>query len=212
MKKCIFPMLIFLAWATSLSAQITREQADKIVLEYLQDEVIPPYFLYVNTNAPSEAGIAITTHQEETFTAKYPCWAYYLNEFPDVNGPYQHRYLFVKENDGNLLEVITSNDITPDLTAWEEVLPMGIVETQGITSIRIYPNPTDSQLTIDNGELTIENVEIFDLTGKTVGAHLYGRPNIDGTTTINVEFLPSGVYFVKITTENGTITQKIIKN
>jgi len=210
MKKLILSMLIFIAWATSLSAQITREQADKIVLEYFQNEVTSPYFLYVNTNAPSEAGIAITTFQEETFTAKYPCWAYYLNEFPEITEPAQHRYLFVKENDGNLLEVITSNDMIPDLTAWEEVSPMGIVETQSIVSVRIYPNPTDSQLTIDNGELTIENVEIFDLMGKTVGAYQF--PSFGGAGVVNVSHLPVGVYFIRITTENETITQKIIKN
>ena len=149
MNRVITPMLILLAWATSLSAQITREQADAIVRQHIENEVSPPYLLYVNVNAPSQTGIDITTFQEETFKAKYACWAYFLNENPTSTEPAQHRYLFVKENDGNLLEVITSNDRAPnDLTQWEEMMPVGIVEAQGIASVRVYPNPTTGELQV----------------------------------------------------------------
>jgi hypothetical protein len=229
MKKLIIPMLIFLAWATSLSAQITREQADKIVLEHLQNEVTLPYFLYVNVNAPSEAGIAVTTFQEETFTAKYACWAYYLNEYPEVTEPTQHRYLFVKANDGNLLEVITSNDMIPDLTQWIEVTT-AINELE--KHVKIYPNPTNGELIVENGELTIENMEIFDLMGrlqKNCTSSLRGtecRSNLENEHTgllhyvrndvsevsIDISHLPVGIYFMQITTEAGVITRKIVKN
>ena len=39
MRTKFIPMLVLMAWATSLSAQITREQADAIVLEHIQNEV-----------------------------------------------------------------------------------------------------------------------------------------------------------------------------
>jgi hypothetical protein len=63
--------------------------------------------------------------------------------------------------------------------------------------LKVYPNPTREQLTIDNGELTIENVEIYDVMGRSVGANLRVRPNTDSTMTINVESLPVGVYFLR---------------
>jgi hypothetical protein len=207
MKKLIIPMLIFLAWTISLSAQITQEQADKIVLEHLQNEVTPPYLLYVNVNAPSEAGIAVTTFQEETFTAKYACWAYYLNENPEITEPDQHRYLSVKANDGNLLEVITTNDRVPDLAQWTEVTT-AINELQN--HVKIYPNPMSGELRVESGGLRIKNIEIFDAIGKLIMSF---TPSFSG----NVHHIPAfggawGGYFIRITTDNGTITQKIIKN
>ncbi|MCL2511284.1 MAG: T9SS type A sorting domain-containing protein [Bacteroidales bacterium] len=211
MEKLIISMLVLLAWTTSLSAQITREQADAIVINHIENEVTPPYLLYVNVNAPSEAGIAITTFQEETFKAKYPCWAYYLNENPTSIEPAQHRYLFVKESDGNLLEVITSNDRAPnDLTQWEEVMPVGIVETQGIASVRVYPNPTRGELQVTSYELQVTGIDIYDIMGKKLLTSPLSLTSPE--TTLNIAHLPNGVYFIKIQTETGTITQKIIKN
>ncbi|MCL2512077.1 MAG: T9SS type A sorting domain-containing protein [Bacteroidales bacterium] len=84
-------------------------------------------------------------------------------------------------------------------------------ESTGIKEITqnswsVFPNPTKGELKIENGELKIENVEIYDMTGRTVGA--YGiRPN----GKINIVHLPAGIYFVKITTEAGTIMNKVVK-
>ncbi|MDR0603347.1 MAG: hypothetical protein LBG80_03480, partial [Bacteroidales bacterium] len=64
MKKLIISILVLVAFTTSLSAQITREQADNIVKEYLQNETITYNLLYVHVNTPSEEGIAITTSNE----------------------------------------------------------------------------------------------------------------------------------------------------
>jgi hypothetical protein len=201
MKKFIIPMLVLTAWATSLSAQITREQADAIVLQHIKNEVSPPYLLYVNVNAPSETGIAITTFQEETFKAKYACWTYYLNENPTSTEPTQHRYLFVKEDDGNLLEVITSNDRTPkDLIQWEEMMPVGIIETQGIASVRVYPNPTTGELQVTSYKLQVTGIEIYDVFGKNVSVKF---PSFGGVRGGNISHLPNGVYFLKIQTENN---------
>jgi hypothetical protein len=98
------------------------------------------------------------------------------------------------------------------------VTTVGIVETPLMASLRVYPNPTNGQLIIDNGELTIENVEIYDMMGRTVGANLYGRPNIgrpqigqseigQSEIVLDVSGLPSGVYILRI----GTQTAKFIK-
>jgi hypothetical protein len=209
MKKFTISMLILLAWTTSLPAQITREQADEIVSQYIKNEVTPPYLLYVNVKTPSEESIAVTTFQEEIFRTKYACWAYYLNENPELAEPARHRYLFVKENDGNLLEVITNNDMVPDLTQWTEVISAGLVDMERNGEILIYPNPTDGQLIIDNGQLTIEKIEIFDLLGKMVFIVETWRA---ASLQFDISYLPAGMYFLRITTENNVVTSKIIKN
>jgi hypothetical protein len=207
MKKVIISMLVLVALATSLSAQITREKADEIVLEYIQNEVTPPYLLYVNVHSPNMEGITITTFQEEKIKIKYACWVYYLNENPYVNGTTQHRYLFVKEDDGNLLEVITTNDLGADVTTdWILVDNTGLVDLKE-NGILIYPNPTRGELIVKSEELKVENIEIYDVVGKkllTLNSQLL--------TQIDLRQFPAGVYFIHIQTTTGTITQKIIKN
>ena len=85
-----------------------------------------------------------------------------------------------------------------------------IVETQCIASLQIYPNPVNYELKITNyegGEVTIYDIKGRRVaTAATVGAYRI-RPNENGTTTINVEFLPPGVYFLKI----GNKTAKFVK-
>ena len=214
MKRFILSIFILSACATSLLAQITREQADAIVLEYLQNEVSLPCKLYVNINMPSEAGIDITTYHEETVKVKYACWAYYLNEFPDASGVSQHRYLFVKEDNGNLLEIITSNDLGPnDLMEWISIYDADVTLAK-TPSCKIYPNPTTGELTINNEQLTINIVEVFDVYGrKQISDIRYPTSEIGKSEIeINLANLPAGIYFLRISTETATQIQKIIKH
>ena len=88
------------------------------------------------------------------------------------------------------------------------VTGVGIAETDNDNTLRIFPNPTTGEFRIENGELKIENVEIFDVMGQSVGANLRVRSD----NTINISHLPTGVYFVKITTETGVVTKKVIKS
>jgi len=69
--------------------------------------------------------------------------------------------------------------------------------------ISIYPNPVKDELKIES-ELTIKNVELCDITGKTLSTHT--------TNTINVSHLPQSVYLVKIHTDKGVVTKRVIKN
>ena len=70
-------------------------------------------------------------------------------------------------------------------------------------------------LIIDNGLLTINNVEIFDMTGKKQLSMVnYPLSMINYPLSINqmdISHLPAGIYFVRIQTEKEMITEKIIK-
>jgi hypothetical protein len=105
---------------------------------------------------------------------------------------------------------------------WKKFRIVEIEETVGIEPIeddvvKIFPNPTRGELIIDNGQLTIENVEIFDVMGRTVGANLCVRLVETRHATslqpqrLNLSHLPAGIYFVRIQTDKGTVTKKIIK-
>jgi len=81
--------------------------------------------------------------------------------------------------------------------------PVGISETQA-EKIKIYPNPTSGTLRIESGDLQIENIQILDIAGKTI-------QQFNDTKTINVSQLSSGIYFVKLRTDKGELTKKVIK-
>jgi hypothetical protein len=196
--------------SSSLQAQITQEQANIIVLQHIQNEVASPCLLYVYTHAPSVEGIVINTHKEENVKVKYACWAYYLNEFPGFTEPCQHRYLFVKEDNGNLLEVITTNDLgVTDLTEWKSV-PLGVVDRTENESLLVYPNPTTGELTVEiagQARNDVWSTEVFDIYGRKCHvSHVTRHEN-----SIDISHLQAGIYFVKITTNVGVQTQKIIK-
>ncbi len=78
--------------------------------------------------------------------------------------------------------------------------------TVGINSISkngfsIYPNPTNGKINIETQE-QIEQITIIDITGKTI---------IETTNTeIDLSKQKIGTYFLKIETENGIFTEKII--
>lgn len=195
--------LVLVAWMAILPAQqITREQADAIVKEHLQGEWVESNLLYINLNVPDAEGIALETSNAERFRAKYACWAYYLNESEFS----QCRYLFVKEDDGNLLEVIASNDLgQSDLTQWKAMGDsVGVVEREENIPI-LYPNPTSGKLTIENEQLTIENVEVYDALGKLLQSTIVNQKS---EITIDVSHLEKGIYFLRMDNK----VAKIIKN
>ena len=84
------------------------------------------------------------------------------------------------------------------------------VPTPKTSDIKIYPNPTSGELRIEiagQARNDVQSVEVFDVYGRK---HSYGLTT-DGAV-INISHLNSGIYFVKITTENGVVVKKIVKN
>lgn len=206
MKKIIISMSILLAWAASLSAQITREQADEIVLSHIQSATEQSGLLYSNVNAPDEAGIAVTTSNGETFKAKYACWAYYLNENSGQGESSQLRYFFVKEDNGSLLEVITNNDPGPgESTTWRAMnIPTGLTGS-GENNIKLlYPNPVGDLLIIPCND-DQARVEIYDLKGTCLFSGML--PGEDACQ-LNVSFLSAGIYMVNVSGEMYKMIKK----
>ena len=75
------------------------------------------------------------------------------------------------------------------------------------TKLTYYPNPVKDVLTIKNDH-NIKNIEIFDLSGKTLIKKVYDSANID----VDISELPKGTYMVKISSENSKKTIKVIKD
>jgi autotransporter-associated beta strand protein len=75
--------------------------------------------------------------------------------------------------------------------------------------LRVYPNPTHGQLTITNDELRITNVEVFDIYGRAVSTH-YSL--LTTHYSMDISAFPAGIYFLRVETDKGMITKKVIKS
>ena len=82
------------------------------------------------------------------------------------------------------------------------------VSENEISDIRIYPNPTTGKLKIENGELRIEDIVIFDISGRKQKIE---REKGERKVLIDISELPVGVYFLRIKTEQGKVVKKVVK-
>ena len=69
-------------------------------------------------------------------------------------------------------------------------------------SISIFPNPTHEYINISTA-LQLDKVELYDLLGKRVLDTLE-------TSQIKINHLQTGIYLVKVYTEKGTMTKKVV--
>jgi len=95
------------------------------------------------------------------------------------------------------------------------------IEQLGIMNyeLRIYPNPTSGELRVESGELRVESLEVFDVLGRKVSSFEFrvsgselGAASPMSPASLNISHLPDGVYFIRITTENGVVVRKVVKN
>lgn len=83
---------------------------------------------------------------------------------------------------------------------------LGVEDVSLSNSIAIHPNPMQDNVTIttSNG-ITIDQVTLYDVSGKIVYTHNGGK------STIDVSNISSGIYFIVVNTNKGTYQQKLVK-
>ena len=75
-------------------------------------------------------------------------------------------------------------------------------------AIKIYPNPANNKLQITGYGLQISTIEMYDIVGKKQNTEIRMR---NDEVVIDISHLSAGIYFLKIQTESGTATKKVIK-
>jgi hypothetical protein len=201
----------------SLSAEVTREQADAIILEYIQNEVTWNYVLVRNNNLPGEDGkISVTWNNSslhvESLNVEYPCWVYCIYN-PTVDGLHTILFLFVSKEDGSLLEVKNKQAYGANVENWMVIAEGGINVTEKVnksSNIVISPNPVSDRLNIisDTG---ISRVEIYDSSGRML---LVEPVQNETNYSLNLSSLPEGWYLLNIVDATGKKIKehKLIKN
>jgi len=118
-------------------------------------------------------------------------------------------------NASGLLTALTDGAVTVTATANDGSVIAGsaviTISNQSIginesfsSNLYIYPNPANSQLTINTKE-QIQSIHIIDVTGKTV------KTITPKGNTIEVSDLTKGIYFLQAQTENGIVNTRFIK-
>jgi len=113
-------------------------------------------------------------------------------------------------------DVEISRDNSYSFTVTEDIKLVANFESDGTgiktneiaADVKVYPNPTTGELRVTSIEYQVSSIEVFDVYGrKTISDIRYPKSDI----VINISYLQTGIYFVKIITEKGIVTKKIVK-
>lgn len=93
---------------------------------------------------------------------------------------------------------------------WADMGATGINNfTQGLNTLRIYPNPASGSITIETGEnAVVKSITIFNMLGEKVEINSEINSN---SIRLDAGALPAGVYFVKVELNNKVLTGKFVK-
>jgi len=128
-----------------------------------------------------------------------------VNEEDPVNGTPQRLY-FLSNLLKNANSVIKYDNINISAT---NVTPTVSVNTFTSGKFNLYPNPVTDIVTITNSEnIAIEEITVYDVTGKKIKTKKYGNEN---NIQLNLSDLAMGTYFLHIKTNQGTAVKKMIK-
>ena len=81
-------------------------------------------------------------------------------------------------------------------------------------SFDLFPNPTDGKVNLVVGEMLQGKsvVEVYNLLGERMMAKNIGCLQSGATCTLDLHHLASGLYIIKLSTENGSCTKKVSVN
>ncbi|WP_317046263.1 alpha-amylase family glycosyl hydrolase [Flavobacterium sediminis] len=119
---------------------------------------------------------------------------------------------------GTWYDLMDNTPITVSSTSAQILIPSGQFKIYGnqpatLTAetfdleneFALYPNPAKESFSVSS---SADSIEIFSITGQSI----LKQSNIEANQVIAVANLKSGVYLIKITKENKSITKKLIKN
>jgi|GEM_PF-3761869 len=116
------------------------------------------------------------------------------------------------ENGTPLDDDINNNNIPDFLDPEVVVVVIVVLDTEDVlqTELQLFPNPVSNILTISGIQSASEIlVEMYTVNGQKVLARSLDCAN--GTAGLNMEQLDNGLYFLRISDGNNTVTKKIIK-
>lgn len=118
---------------------------------------------------------------------------------------------------GEHIMVVKIISITPDVVFCDSIQELSsmsfhfnVINSTSINEfsenrLSVFPNPANEQITLDNGQGMMDELYVYDIMGREIRKH-----SINATkSTLDISNLQSGMYFLKIITEQGILTRKV---
>ena len=117
----------------------------------------------------------------------------YLENVAGLNNPW---YITVTLTDS---ATMYSEPVTFAVTKWATNVPFVAKNN----NINMYPNPASGELNVifDPG-VGVKNITVYNLIGKAVTVY---KTTINSRAKLNIENLPSGVYFIRLSDHQGRV-------
>lgn len=112
--------------------------------------------------------------------------------------------------ENNVSVVIDGNSTSGNRVKFDDLsytcyTALGIEEFNSV-NVKLHPNPFKNNLTVVLNSDIETNVEIFDILGKRVFQNAFNR-----TSILNLQALKTGIYILRISQNNKTISKKLVK-
>ncbi|KAA5823715.1 T9SS type A sorting domain-containing protein [Algibacter amylolyticus] len=91
-------------------------------------------------------------------------------------------------------DVFYIDDITQNAA-----MTLSTVKSKKINDLAVYPNPTNGKVNIVSPGVTVESIKVYNVIGALV------------STSADLTNLVNGVYFMKLNTDAGKVTKRIVK-
>ena len=119
-----------------------------------------------------------------------------------------------EENTGNADSCIltvrsTVRPVECKIIVYRNGKPLSISDMAQKSTILLYPNPVQNELSISLSDMEISSMEIYSITGQLL--YHFSDFNTNEVTKIDVTDLASGMYFVKFHSAKNSISKLFIK-
>ena len=81
------------------------------------------------------------------------------------------------------------------------------VEDYEASNIDVYPNPTTGMVQVSSSKFQVSGVDVYDVYGKLLNTLSACGNEVE----VNLGDYAAGVYFLRISTEDGVVTKRIVK-
>lgn len=128
----------------------------------------------------------------------------------EIEGATSNTYLAVES--GNYSVLVTAMNGCSNTSDVVNVMVVGLDTPATLEELRLTPNPFTSELTfaLRVSEATDFHLGLFALDGKLVFERSISTTK-EWSQTLELEHLPAGVYYFKLTTKHGAVMRKVVK-
>ena len=158
--------------------------------------------LYLSIDS-SNAAVTIT---DPTLTAQSIGTYQWLNcsmDFAPILNATNQSYTATANGD---YAVIITNGTCLDTSACYTIYTVGFNQIGSNEELIISPNPATNQFTIENSQLKINSIHIYNVLGSVVLERI-----ANSQKAIDISTWKAGVYFVEVETEKGIVRKKLVK-